>query len=67
MGAEPTAGYAGLARSQATLPSKSYFAADAYAEDLKAIWQRNWIYACRSAELAEPLPIGTFASAARRC
>ena len=54
MGAEPTAGYAGLARSQATLPSKSYFAADAYAEDLKAIWHRGWIFACRAAELPEP-------------
>jgi Rieske 2Fe-2S family protein len=52
--------YNGLKRPEPTLPSRDYFSAEAFERDLAAIWQRNWIYVCRSSELAQPLSFRTF-------
>lgn len=51
--------YNGLAAAEATLPSSSYWEAGAYQRDLDAIWYRSWLFACREAELAEPLAFRT--------
>jgi Rieske 2Fe-2S family protein len=52
--------YNGLLKPEPTLPSRSYFSAEAFERDLAAIWHRNWIHVCRSRELAEPLSFRTF-------
>ncbi len=51
--------YNGLAATEATLPSSSYWEAGAYQRDLDAIWYRSWLFACREADLAEPLAFRT--------
>lgn len=51
--------YNGLAAAEATLPSSSYWEAGAYQRDLDAIWYRSWLFACREADLAEPLAFRT--------
>lgn len=53
-------GYNGLLAPEPTLPSRDYFAAEAFERDLKAIWHRNWVHVCRASELAEPLSFRTF-------
>ncbi|MBX3579866.1 MAG: aromatic ring-hydroxylating dioxygenase subunit alpha [Rhizobiaceae bacterium] len=47
--------YNGLKRLEPTLPRDVYVSADAYQRDLDAIWYRNWLMVCRSADIAEPL------------
>jgi glycine betaine catabolism A len=44
-------GYAGLTSPVATLPASWYFEPQHYELELRQIWHRNWIYACRSSEL----------------
>src|SRR5262245_61614675 len=56
----PKPGYNGLLKPEPTLPSRDYYAPEAFERDLTAIWQRNWIYVCRAAEFAEPLSFRTF-------
>ena len=51
--------YNGLAATEATLPSSSYWEAGAYQRDLDAIWYRSWLFACRESDLAEPLAFRT--------
>lgn len=51
--------YNGLTTAEATLPSSSYWEAGAYQRDLDAIWYRSWLFACREADLAEPLAFRT--------
>jgi len=51
--------YNGLRRTEETLPSTSYFDPAAYQRDLDAIWYREWIMACREADLAESLAYRT--------
>lgn len=51
--------YNGLTAAEATLPSSSYWEADAYQRDLDAIWYRSWLLVCREADLAEPLAFRT--------
>lgn len=51
---EADAGYTGLSRPQAGLPSEAYLSDAAFAKDLAAIWYRQWIYVCRASELAQP-------------
>ena len=53
----PKARYNGLTAAEPTLPSRAYFGAEEFERDLAAIWQRNWIHVCRSAELAAPLSL----------
>jgi len=52
--------YNGLTRLEPTLPSASYWDEASYRQDLEAIWYRNWIFACREADLAEPLAFRRF-------
>ena len=52
--------YNGLTAAQPTLPSRAYFGAEEFERDLAAIWQRNWIHVCRSAELAAQLSYRTY-------
>ncbi len=53
-------GYLGLTRSVAALPSTDYFDAAHYERELARIWYRNWLYLCRSSELAAPRAYRTF-------
>jgi len=46
-------GYLGLTAPVATLPAAWYFDPAQYQRELTQIWYRNWIYACRSSELAD--------------
>lgn len=52
--------YNGLKRLEPTLPRDVYVSADAYQRDLDAIWYRNWLMVCRSADIAEPLAFRVF-------
>ncbi len=54
------AGYAGLTRSVAGLPASYYFDPAHHARELAKIWQRNWLYVCRSGEIATPRSYRTF-------
>jgi glycine betaine catabolism A len=47
-------GYMGLTEAVATLPAHYYFDAEHYQRELKQIWQRNWIYVCRSSAIDKP-------------
>lgn len=47
-------GYVGLTTPVETLPSAYYFDPDHYRRELSQIWYRNWIYVCRSSEVAAP-------------
>jgi len=51
--------YNGLRRAEPTLPSTAYHDPEAYRRDIEAIWYRNWVLVCRSAEIAEPLSFRT--------
>ncbi len=46
-------GYLGLTTPVATLPAAHYFDPAQYLRELRQVWHRNWIYVCRSSELAE--------------
>jgi glycine betaine catabolism A len=45
-------GYAGLTEPVAALPASYYFDPQHYELELRQIWYRNWIYVCRSSEVA---------------
>ena len=45
-------GFTGLTSAVSTLPSTWYFDPAHYRLELERIWQRHWLYACRSSELA---------------
>ncbi|MBS0366499.1 MAG: aromatic ring-hydroxylating dioxygenase subunit alpha [Proteobacteria bacterium] len=45
-------GYAGLTRTVPTLPTAWYFDPAQFQLELQRIWQRNWLYVCRSSEIA---------------
>ena len=53
-------GYTGLTKVNQTLPSHYYFDADHYQYELKKIWQRNWVYTCRSSAVAAARSYRTF-------
>lgn len=55
-----TAGYNGLTTLEPTLPSHFYFDPAHYAHELSAIWNREWLYVCRSSAVADPLSFRTF-------
>ncbi|HXI67086.1 MAG TPA: aromatic ring-hydroxylating dioxygenase subunit alpha, partial [Steroidobacteraceae bacterium] len=59
MGANPSAarrdpGYLGLTTPVESLPAAYYFDPAQYLRELREIWYRNWIYVCRSSDVAEP-------------
>jgi glycine betaine catabolism A len=47
-------GYAGLTAPVATLPAAWYYDPAHYTRELQQIWYRNWIYVCRSSDVAAP-------------
>ena len=59
MGANPSParrdpGYLGLTTPVESLPAAYYFDPAQYLRELSQIWYRNWIYVCRSSDMAEP-------------
>ncbi|SFU04295.1 aromatic ring-hydroxylating dioxygenase subunit alpha [Mesorhizobium sp. YR577] len=52
--------YNGLRTAEVTLPSRAYWSDAEYQRDLDAIWYRNWIMACREADVAQPLAYRVF-------
>ena len=44
-----------LEQSTRSLPLKSYYDSKNFEDELKAIWQNEWIYACHKKSLKEPL------------
>jgi glycine betaine catabolism A len=54
-------GYAGLTTLVESLPAFHYHDPAHYALELKSIWYRNWVYVCRSSELAAPRSFRTLA------
>jgi Rieske 2Fe-2S family protein len=50
-GAHPD-GYAGLPQAMPSLPAAWYFDAGHYQRELERIWYRNWVYLCRSEDVA---------------
>lgn len=55
----PADRYTGLRDLQPTLPSRAYFDPADFERDMAAVWRRNWINVCRSADLAQPLAYRT--------
>jgi Rieske 2Fe-2S family protein len=49
----PQEGYLGLTRAEAGLPAHWYFDPAHHDLEMKRVWHRNWVYACRSSELAD--------------
>jgi Rieske 2Fe-2S family protein len=52
-------GYLGLTAPVATLPAHYYFDPDHYQREIQQIWNRNWIYACRSSTIEKPRSYAT--------
>ena len=46
-------GYLGLTSPVETLPAEWYFDPAHYRRELEQVWYRNWLYICRSSEVAE--------------
>ena len=51
--ATKVSGYNGLRKIEPSLPANVYFEPARFDAELRAIWYRNWIFACRSSDLAE--------------
>jgi Rieske 2Fe-2S family protein len=49
---DKAAGYNGLTELTQGLPAETYFDPRHYERELQRIWYRNWVYVCRSSELA---------------
>jgi Rieske 2Fe-2S family protein len=56
----PDPGYSGLTQVTEGLPATDYTDPARYQRELAAIWHRNWLYVCRSAELPGPRAYRTF-------
>ena len=54
------AGYTGLRKLTAALPARYYYDPAHHARELACIWYRNWVYVCRSRELAGARAFRTF-------
>jgi glycine betaine catabolism A len=54
-------GYAGLTTPVKTLPTAYYFDAGHYRRELEQIWYRNWLYVCRSSDMATSRSFHTLA------
>ncbi len=53
-------GYNGLTELTEGLPAEAYFDPRHYERELQRIWRRNWVYVCRSSEVATPRTLRTF-------
>jgi Rieske 2Fe-2S family protein len=49
---DKAAGYNGLTELAEGLPAEAYFDPRHYEHELQRIWYRNWVYVCRSSEIA---------------
>ena len=49
-----------LPKATPTLPSSAYIDPDHYQHELRDVWFRNWLFVCRSADLAEPRDFLTY-------
>jgi phenylpropionate dioxygenase-like ring-hydroxylating dioxygenase large terminal subunit len=56
----PAPGYLGLIENTPGLPASAYFDPERFQLEMARIWYRNWIYVCRSSELAQPRSFRTF-------
>jgi Rieske 2Fe-2S family protein len=56
----PAPGYLGLIENTPGLPAAAYFDAERYQLEMSRIWYRNWVYVCRSSELAQPRSYRSF-------
>ncbi|MFI4889678.1 MAG: aromatic ring-hydroxylating dioxygenase subunit alpha [Steroidobacterales bacterium] len=56
----PAQGYLGLIDHTPGLPAAAYYDPDRFQLEMARIWYRNWIYVCRSTELAKPRSFRTF-------
>lgn len=54
------ASYNGLVDFTESLPAEAYYDPKHFELELRRIWHRNWIYVCRSSELAHPKAFRTF-------
>ena len=52
--------YNGLTGMAEGLPAEAYFDPRRYDQELRRIWQRNWIYVSRSTEVAKPRSFRSF-------
>jgi Rieske 2Fe-2S family protein len=57
---DKAAGYNGLTELTEGLPAEAYFEPRHFERELQRIWYRNWIYVCRSSELAARRAFRTF-------
>ncbi|HLW23728.1 MAG TPA: aromatic ring-hydroxylating dioxygenase subunit alpha [Steroidobacteraceae bacterium] len=55
-----TEAYNGLVEVTASLPAEAYYDPQQHELELQRIWYRNWIYVCRSSELAKARAFRTF-------
>ncbi len=55
-----TPAYNGLVEVTASLPAEAYYDPQQHELELQRIWYRNWIYVCRSSELAKARAFRTF-------
>ena len=53
-------GYNGLTEQWAGLPADAYFDPRHHARELQRIWYRNWVYVCRSSDIAAARAFQTF-------
>jgi Rieske 2Fe-2S family protein len=53
-------GYLGLTSVIESLPAAHYFDPEQYQRELSRIWYRNWVYVCRSSDIARPRAYRTF-------
>jgi len=53
-------GHNALQRAEPTLPADWYFDPEIHRREIETVWRRNWLYVCRSSELADPLSYRTF-------
>src|ERR1700761_608945 len=56
----PDAGYAGLTKTTASLPTSFYLDDAPHQRELASIWRKNWVYAFRSSEVPAARSYKTF-------
>jgi Rieske 2Fe-2S family protein len=56
----PAESYNGLLQHTAGLPADAYYDPRQYEREMQRIWCRNWIYVCRSSEVAQARAFRTF-------
>lgn len=57
---EADSAYNSLKQAEPALPASWYYNPAQHAREMKTLWRSNWLYVCRSDELAAPLGYRTF-------